>query len=195
MSIPILLLLALPASGKSELRRYMESLAIEVARDDLGMGPTVQIDDYPYVHMMRRIGEEARKAGDEPIFFTSSSEPFLDPRDWGTLIHLINFDFADLSDAPEEPHAGAAARWLFDRIDSARKLAGISSGISSLAPLTQKRLESALEDEARQVFIDKAAAIPDTLDGHTIVIEFAAGRKGHRCLWHHRTATSMRCRC
>ena len=175
MSIEILLLLALPASGKSELRRYMESLDHDVARADLGMGPTIQIDDYPYVHMMRRIGEEVRAAGDEPIFFRSNSEPFLDARDWGTLIHLVNFDYADLSDPPDEPHSGAAARWLFDRIDRARQLAGVPSAFASLGPLTRKRLESAIEEEARQVFLDKAASIPDSLDGRTVVIEFARG--------------------
>jgi len=175
MSIEILLLLALPASGKSELRRYLESLDPKVARNDLGIGPTVQIDDYPYVHMMRRIGEEVRAAGDEPVFFASNDDPFMDPRDWGTLIHLINFDYADLSDPPDEPVSGAAARWLFARIDLARRLAGMPPALDPLGPLTRKRLESTLEEEARRVFIDKATAIPEDLEGSTVVIEFARG--------------------
>jgi len=45
-----LLLLALPASGKSEVRTYL------TARDParFHMGPTVQLDDYPYVHLQIR---------------------------------------------------------------------------------------------------------------------------------------------
>ncbi len=175
MPIEILLLLALPASGKSELRRYMESLDPIAALDDLNLGPTVQLDDYPYVHMMRRIGEEARAAGDQPVFFASNDEPFLDPRDWGTLMHLLNFDYADLNQPRQYLTTGTAGRWLFSRIDKARSLAGLPSAIRTLEPLTLKRLEGALEHEAQKVFDDKMAAVPDDLEGKTVVIEFARG--------------------
>ena len=175
MPIEILLLLALPASGKSELRRYLESLDAETARHDLGLGPTVQLDDYPYVHIMRRIGEETSAAGDEPLFFASSDEPFLDPRDWDTLIYLLNFDYADLHDPPQPPAGGTAATWLFDRIDRARSKAGLPRALTALAPLTRKRLETALESEAQAVFAEKTAAIPKSLDNKTVVIEFARG--------------------
>src|SRR5438445_6161715 len=50
--LDVLLLLALPASGKSEVRRYLASLSPEQCRGDFHLGPTVQLDDYPYVHMM-----------------------------------------------------------------------------------------------------------------------------------------------
>jgi hypothetical protein len=175
MILDILLLLALPASGKSELRRYLETLDPAQARDDLHLGPTIQIDDYPYVHMMRRIAAEVRAAGEDPIFFASSEEPFLEPGDWATLMHLLNADFADLSEPPESPAAGSAATWLFARIDAARVASGLSSAISELGPMTQKRLRSALETEARTVFDEKRAAIPTNLEGHTIVMEFARG--------------------
>jgi hypothetical protein len=175
MPIEILLLLALPASGKSELRRYLESLDPETARDDLHLYPTVQLDDYPYVHMMRRISEEAAIAGDEPPFFSSGEEPFVDPYDWLTLMHLLNFDYADLTRPPDDPPGGAAARWLFERIDRARDQAGLKPVIAGLAPLTRKRLESALEPEARGLFDDKRAAIPDSLENKTVVIELARG--------------------
>ncbi len=175
MSIEILLLLALPASGKSELRRYMESLDPVTAHDDLHLGPTVQLDDYPYVHMLRRIAEEVVAAGDEPIFFASTEQPFLDPRDWGTLMHLLNFDFAELTDPPDAPMTGTAAQWLFARIDRARQMAGLPAAIGSLEPLTLKRLESALEFEAHEVFANKAAVSPASLEDRTVVIEFARG--------------------
>jgi len=175
MSIEIMLLLALPASGKSELRRYLEMLDDPTALRDLHLGPTVQLDDYPYVHMMRRIGEEARSAGAEPVFFESSNDPFLDPRDWGTLIHLVNLDYSDLTTEPEDIVAGTAARLLFTRIDRARQLAGLPPAIAPLEPLVLSRIESALEHEAQQLYEEKNARIPDSLEGRTVVIEFARG--------------------
>lgn len=175
MPIAILLLLALPASGKSELRRYLEWLDAETAFNDLRLRPTVQLDDYPYVHMMRRIGEETRAAGDEPLFFASNDDPFLDPRDWDTLIHLVNFDYDELTDPPPPLVGGTAAHWLFDRMDRARVAAGLEPVLMNLAPLTRKRLESALEAEAHAVFDAKQAAIPGNLDEVTVVIEFSRG--------------------
>lgn len=175
MTLEILLLLALPASGKSELRRYLETLDPDQARDDLNFGPTVQLDDYPYVHMMRRIAEEVQAAGEAPVFFASNQEPFLEAGDWGTLIHLLNADFADLHNPLPDPPPGSAATWLFDRIDAARGASGLAPATSPLAPMTQKRLINALEAEARTVYDDKRAAIPASLDGKTVVIEFARG--------------------
>ena len=52
------LLLALPASGKSETRTYLKSLSAEQCLRDFHLGSTVQLDDFPYVHLMRRIDEE-----------------------------------------------------------------------------------------------------------------------------------------
>jgi hypothetical protein len=145
------------------------------AADDLHLGPTVQLDDYPYVHMMRRIGEEVRAAGERPVFFASNDGPFLETGDWGTLIHLLNADFTDLTNPPSNLPAGSAATWLFDRIDSARDAAGLPPVIGTLAPMTQKRLMKVLESEARTVFDDKKAATPPSLEGKTVVIEFARG--------------------
>jgi len=175
MPIDILLLLALPASGKSELRRYLELLDPATALNDLRIGTTVQLDDYPYVHMMRRISEESIAAGDKPPFFDSTEEPFRNPRDWLTLIHLLNFDYADLTDPPDPLVHGTAATWLFNRIDRARVLAGLTPSLGELAPLTRKRLQSTLETEAQGVFDEKLAAIPESLEDKTVVIEFARG--------------------
>lgn len=175
MAIDILLLLALPASGKSELRRYMETLDPVASLNDLHIGPTVQLDDYPYVHMMRRIAEETLAAGDKPVFFSSNEEPFLDPRDWGTLIHLLNFDYAELTNPPQDLVTGTATQWLLDRIDRARLLAGLDAATPSLQPMTVKRLKAALEHEAHAVFDGKKSAIPDSLEYKTVVIEFARG--------------------
>ena len=92
-TIDTLLLLALPASGKSELRRYLAHLEPQVAVEDLHLGPTVQLDDYPYVHMMRRIAQELTLIDGDPVFFTDDASSFAEPRDWGTLIQLLNEDY------------------------------------------------------------------------------------------------------
>src|SRR5258705_6446916 len=88
--IEILLLLALPASGKSEVRRYLAHLSPEQSRDEFHLGPTVQLDDFPYVHLMRRIDDELAALGQPRLFFQSPERPMIDPRDWGTLIALLN---------------------------------------------------------------------------------------------------------
>ena len=95
-TIDTLLLLALPASGKSELRRYLAHLDAQVAEEDFHLGSTVQLDDYPYVHMMRRISQELALTGEDPVFFADDGSSFTEPRDWGTLIHLLNEDYGQL---------------------------------------------------------------------------------------------------
>jgi hypothetical protein len=168
------LLLALPASGKSEVRRYLAHLDPVECRRDFHMGPTVQLDDFPYVHMMRRIDDELAAQGQPRAFFKAPDRPFQDARDWGTLIELINEDYADLV-APrnkEAKHAVAsAAELLCDRIDAASKKVGLPARLQPL----RAQLAPALEKEARQMLEEKEAAYPDTLSGKTLVIEFARG--------------------
>src|SRR5881296_2873165 len=94
--IDVLLLLALPASGKSEVRRYLASLSPERCREDFHLGPTVQLDDYPHVHMMRRVSQELHRLGADPVFFDSDEQPMKQPLDWGTLVELLNEDYEDV---------------------------------------------------------------------------------------------------
>jgi len=173
-NLDTVLLTALPASGKSEVRRWLAHQDAAVQAREYHMGETVQLDDYPYVHMMRRISEELSKAGRDPIFFPSGMEPFQDPLDWGTLIELINEDYEDLHTRPAIAPASAAA-WLFDRLDAARRKVGADPALGKLPADVRKKLESTLETEARQLLNDKLAGIPDSLEGKTIVIEFARG--------------------
>src|SRR3989339_1335825 len=92
----IVLLLALPASGKSEVRRFLKSMAPEELKKDFHIGENLQLDDFPYVHLMRRADDELLKLGKNRLFFVSGDKPFINPRDWGTLIHLLNEDYYDL---------------------------------------------------------------------------------------------------
>lgn len=169
-----ILLTALPASGKSEVRRYLAQCDPRTVAGDFHMGSVVQLDDYPYVHLMRRISEELAGAGQPPIFFPSSDRQFCDARDWGTLIELINEDYRDLHRKPAL-NLDSAAAWLFQRLDAARSLVGADPALGRLPGPARDRLAGTLEAEARTLLQDKLAGIPDSLEGKTIVIEFARG--------------------
>ena len=172
--LDVVLLLALPASGKSEVRRYLASLTPEQCRDDFHLGPTVQLDDYPYVHMMRRVSQELRRRGADGVYFDSDDLPMKQPLDWGMLIELLNEDFEDL-EARRRPEPASAAEWLLDRFDAARVRVGATPELRALPGELRRVLVGALEDEARAVLSDKIAGVPDTLAGRTVVIEAARG--------------------
>ncbi len=172
--IDTLLLLALPASGKSEVRRYMASVSPERCRNEFHMGETVQLDDYPYVHMMRRISQELRNLGTTGGFFDSDAEPMKEPLDWGTLIELINEDYEDLTASPSLKNVSAGA-WLVERFDNARAKVGATPLSEHLTADQRTALAAAIDEEAAELLKDKLAGIPDSLDGRTIVIEFARG--------------------
>lgn len=173
-TIPTLLLLALPASGKSELRRYLGSLSLERTRQDFGLGRTVQIDDYPYVHLMRRISAELRHLYETPVFFASDDTPFLEPADWGTLINLINEDFAALGTAGEQ-EPGSASGWLLDRIDRARRAVGLRPVLEDVADGEREILKLAVEPDARRLWLDRREVLAGFGRQATVVIEFARG--------------------
>lgn len=173
-TLDVLLLLALPASGKSEVRRYFASLTPEQCRDEMHMGSTVQLDDYPYVHMMRRVSQELRTMGRDGVFFDSDDLPMKEQRDWGTLIQLVNEDFDDLMKR-NRPAPASAAAWLLNRFDAARGSVGAEKPFAALPSDVRSQLVAALEQESAELLRDKNQGIPDSLDGRTIVIEFARG--------------------
>lgn len=173
-AIPTLLLLALPASGKSEIRRYLGTLPPGRATDDFGLGRSVQLDDYPYVHLMRRIAAELRHLYERPVFFASDETPFLDAREWGTLIHLVNEDYADLGLSPElEPDS--AAEWLLHRMDQARRLVGLPPVLAEVDEGEREILKLHIEEDARSLWRDRRAVMEEKRRGATVLIEFARG--------------------
>lgn len=172
--IDTLLLLALPASGKSEARRYLAHLTPEQCHEQFGIGQTVQLDDFPYVHIMRRVSDELTARGREGLFFVSPALPFRSPIDWLTLIELINEDYDDLVHR-RRPEPTSAALWLFDRIDAARVRAGGLPVIGTMDPKLRQEIAAPIENEARKLLDDKVREVPDTLEGKTVVIEFARG--------------------
>jgi hypothetical protein len=167
------LLLALPASGKSEVRRFFHFQTPEVCHKEFHMGQTVQLDDFPYVHMMRRIDDELARLGKERLFFTSSDKPFKDPIDWGTLTAMLNEDYSDLLHKKIAKPASAAVH-LYTRIDAAAKKVGGPVRFGNLDKATQQEVVKPLEAEAREMLTKKHSDYTD-LAGKTLVIEFARG--------------------
>jgi hypothetical protein len=143
------------------------------------MGPTVQLDDYPYVHFQLMIDEELAmmdlpRMFHHPCDMGGRNGPFINAYEWPALVQLLNDDYHEIrTGKAEQPER--AARRLFERIDRAAERAGGEAKLEKLPAEVLAKLEAALEPEAREIFNDKAANIPDTLEGKTIVIEFARG--------------------
>jgi hypothetical protein len=174
--IEVILLNALPGSGKSEVRRYLSLLDPAKCRQKFGIATMVQIDDFPYVYMMRRVSDELRARGHEGAFFLSAALPFRDCRDWGTLTHLINADYSDLVRGIKfKPRS--AAEWLFNRIDAARAKVGADAVFNKMPKKLRREIAKAVEVDAVKLLkekneeIDKAQGLPSK----TVVIEFSRG--------------------
>jgi len=151
----IVLLLALPASGKSEVRRFLANIEPERLKNDFHIGANLQLDDFPYVHMMRRADDELAKLGKGRLFFKAGDRPFQDTKDWGTLIHLLNEDYRDLM-AKNVVKTASASDLLLRRIDKAGELAAIPPRLAKLEKTAWDTVAAALE---KLRVIDKAWVI------------------------------------
>jgi hypothetical protein len=171
-TIDVLFLLALPAAGKSEVRRYLASRGARVSQQELGLGDLVELDDYPYVHAMRRIDEELAKLGRPAVFFASEGSSFADARDWGTLATLLDEDFADAS-AARRARPSSPGDWLLDRFDAARRR--IEAPTLFAARGSRGALVDRVAPEAAEILEAKNAQVPDSLAGRTVVIELSRG--------------------
>lgn len=170
----IILLLALPASGKSEVRKYIRHLPPQTRRNDFHIGESVQLDDFPYVHMMRRIDDELAVAGQSRFFFFAPDRSFQDPFIYGTLIHLLNEDYEDLLSKKIQNPVSAGLH-LLERIDRAALKADAKPLLKNISVQTQEKIIRNLEKEAREMLVTKQKAYPDTLRGKTLIFEFARG--------------------
>lgn len=170
----IVLLTALPASGKSEVRRFLANVEPEKLARDFHIGETIQLDDFPYVHMMRRIDDELSSIGMDRIFFVSPDKSFKNPFDWGTLIETINQDYKDLMSFKKYEFS-SAGEWLMEKIDSAAQKVGIRPRLSALPEDVRKKIAAKIEKEASDLLKDKYASYTRDFNGKTIVIEFARG--------------------
>ena len=170
-----LLLLAPPASGKSEVRTFLTNHDPEAFH----MGDTVQLDDYPYVHLQLLVDEALQAMGRPRVFHHNDPDgqrngPFMDPKEMAGLMYLLNDDYLEIlggsAPVPQNPAAD-----LLRRFDLASEKAGAAVKFRDMDPATLTGIEKALMEEATAFYEEKAAACPVSLDGRTIVIEFARG--------------------
>jgi hypothetical protein len=146
----------------------------EVATRDFGLGPTVQLDDYPYVHLMRRINDEILRLGGPPVFFASNEGPFLEGGDWATLIELVNEDYAALGIEPSVPAEPTA--WMLQRFDRARRAVGLNPPFDELPEELLIAIEAELDDEIAEFDRERLATLASYEPGvSTVLIEFARG--------------------
>ncbi|MBO4378071.1 MAG: hypothetical protein J5889_03855 [Clostridia bacterium] len=168
-----ILLVALPASGKSEVRNLLAHMPAERLKKEFHIGKSLQLDDFPYVHMMRRIDNELEALGQERIFYPGEA-PFTDGRDWGTLCALLNEDYLDLM-TRNIVSTDSAAELLFQRIDRAAQIAGLPPRLELLPVRIRAQVACRLENEARNMLDAKHAAYPDSFEDKTVIIECARG--------------------
>jgi hypothetical protein len=169
-----ILLFSLPASGKSEVRRYLASLTPERCRNDFHLGPTLQLDDYPYVHLMHRIDDELKANGLDYAYYHGPNRPFRDDWTWAVLIELLNEDYANLMTG-RQTEVASAAQHLFDRLDAAHVKVGLSQPLGDIPHRLRVRMAEVLEAECRAEMDVLNRQNAQDKAGRTLVIEAARG--------------------
>jgi len=168
------LLFSLPASGKSETRTYMATLTAEQCVRDMAMGPTLQLDDYPYVHFMHRIDDELHARGYPFLFYKGPTRPFQDDWTWATLIVMLNEDYSDLMNGRQHT-VTSAAQLLFDRLDAAREKSQMAPVMGEIPYRIRRGVAEAMEAECRKDLDARNRQTEQGTQGRTIVIEAARG--------------------
>eukprot|EP00727_Mastigamoeba_balamuthi_P011205 m51a1_g6707 hypothetical protein (335) ;mRNA; f:114807-115954 len=173
-----ILLNALPAAGKSEVRNFLQSESA-FARSFM-VGAPVYLDDYPYVRFMREIDQALNAAGFHRLFFELYDRNFITGYEWGTLTELVNEDYADLvANARPPVLVGSYTRWLLERIDRAAAKVGIARMCGDIPAKAAWAVEQRMEASIKEFFVSKYAN-HQSLEGKTIIIEFArGGPEGH----------------
>ena len=181
--LPIIMFCALPASGKSETRRFLKSLSPKDT-EKFHLGDTsTQIDDYPYVSALDVIDVICLQVFNKTIFKNPKTCLYLHEYDWFTFTYLINEDYFDLkkldSTVPKEYEADPV-KWLFDRFDNASEKSGkVPRRFEQLEKTEPKEkweeFRKKCFDTCNTLLHDKYKNIPKSLEGKTIVFEFARG--------------------
>jgi hypothetical protein len=173
-TLETVLLFALPASGKSEVRHYLDGLTAEQCQEEFHMGQTLQLDDYPYVHFMHRIDDELEKQGLDYVFYKGPTRPFKHDFEWGTLVELLNEDYRDLMenkiiDVP------SPANHLFERLDNARAKVGLPRSLGEVPYRARMEIASIMDNEVGEELKVRNKVCSQDRKGKTVVIEAARG--------------------
>jgi len=172
--IDTLLLIALPASGKSEVRRFLLNFPLAKRLELFHVADTVQLDDFPYVHYMRCVDDALDALGEARVFYAGTHTGFREGLDWGTLLHLVNDDYAVMKD-PEAPMPAKDPKQIFARLDAARQKVGAKTVFETMNPELRDKLAVALQGETDRLVGELFSAKPKDIDDNTLVIEFARG--------------------
>ncbi|MDQ7823120.1 MAG: hypothetical protein RDV48_10035 [Candidatus Eremiobacteraeota bacterium] len=174
----IILLLALPASGKSETRTFIAAQEEKAKKEIFHLGKDAQMDDFLYVHLMRCIDVELKKAGGDYVFFHAPDKTFKEAVSWGVLTLLLSDDYEQLID--KHGVIDTKVEDLYRRIDDARarlnaKPIFYSSGKPLIDEDKLRRVADALREEYRKMQEERETQIPKDMTGATLIIEFARG--------------------
>ena len=170
----VVLLNALPASGKSELRKFMNENDPEQMVNDFHIGKNLQLDDFPYVWLMRQVDKKLAAMGQPTLYYPDDESPTYDGRVWGVLSILLSEDYQDLVNRNYVQPA-SAAEYLFERFDRASIAAGMKPLISMLDDDIRYKIAAELEDEARALLNEKQSQYCEDMSDKTIIIEFSRG--------------------
>lgn len=96
--LPIVILNALPASGKSEVIAFLESLPEERRLREFHFGRIRAIDDFVDLHTMQMIDEAREKVGLPRVHYApqATGGDMLENRTWFTLLELLNMRYRTL---------------------------------------------------------------------------------------------------
>ncbi len=170
----VVLLTALPASGKSELRKFLANVEPKQLEKDFHIGRNLQLDDFPYVNFMRCVDNALEAIGEPRIFYSADDDIYFTTYDYGTLCHLLNEDYHDLF-VGKKVECESYTKYLFERIDKAAKNCGIEPRLSKLSSKVIDRIEPKLEAEAKYVVDFKESQYCEDMSDKTIIIEFSRG--------------------
>jgi len=170
----VVLLNALPASGKSEVRNMLAHIDPKRLQEEFHIGDNLQLDDFPYVNFMRLIDEQCDALDHARVYYPTNDDPFFDGRDWNTLCQLLSEDYHDLMNR-KVVKPDSYAQYMFDRLDRASLAAGLAPRVSLLPEELRKKIAEALEDEAKKMTLEKESQYPESFENKTIIIESARG--------------------
>lgn len=179
----VLVFVARAASGKSESLTCVKAMLAAMREELLHIGREVSIlDDYPYVHLMRRIDEELVKMGLPPMFFVDLKHGFIEPQfSWKLLVMLLNGDYEHLV-LQQKPYATEdAVKRLLVRMDHGRRQLGARplfyrpGGQIKLTPTEFDELVSRIQQDVLDMLEERNKQVPQDPDNTTTLIEFARG--------------------
>ena len=173
--IPIVLLCALPASGKSESRAFLRSLPVEQSRAEFKIGfPTIQLDDYPYVELLKFIDKDLQSQGFERPFYYSEYYTFINPYTWGVLIDMLNEDYHALI-SKQIFTTSNPTKWICDRFVSIFEKRGCGNPFAKIPSNAMELMYDHLNVHCRKMIDARNQSIQSYTPDRTIIIEFARG--------------------